>query len=106
MGSEMCIRDSLYVNDAFGTAHRAHASTVGVTEFLSPCAAGFLLEREIRYLGDALAQPQRPFVAILGGAKISGKIDIVENLLGKVDSLLIGGGMAYTFFKHIRRENC
>ena len=96
---ELAHLGDLYVNDAFGTAHRAHASTVGVTEFLSPCAAGFLLEREIRYLGDALAQPQRPFVAILGGAKISGKIDIVENLLGKVDSLLIGGGMAYTFFK-------
>ncbi len=96
---ELAHLGDLYVNDAFGTAHRAHASTVGVTEFFSLCAAGFLLEKEIRYLGDALSQPQRPFVAILGGAKISGKIDVVENLLGKVNSLLIGGGMAYTFFK-------
>jgi phosphoglycerate kinase len=96
---ELARLGDLYVNDAFGAAHRAHASTVGVTEFLSPCAAGFLLEKEIRYLGGALSQPQRPFVAILGGAKISGKIDVIENLLGKVDSLLIGGGMAYTFFK-------
>ncbi len=96
---ELARLGDLYVNDAFGAAHRAHASTVGVTEFLFPCAAGFLLEKEIRYLGGALSQPQRPFVAILGGAKISGKIDVIENLLGKVDSLLIGGGMAYTFFK-------
>ena len=96
---ELARLGDLYINDAFGTAHRAHASTVGVTEFLFPCAAGFLLEKEIRYLGGALSQPRRPFVAILGGAKISGKIDVIENLLGKVDSLLIGGGMAYTFFK-------
>ena len=96
---ELARLGDLYVNDAFGTAHRAHASTVGVTEFLFPCAAGFLLEKEIRYLGGALSQPQRPFVAILGGAKISGKIDVIENLLDKVDSLLIGGGMGYTFFK-------
>jgi phosphoglycerate kinase len=89
----------LYVNDAFGTAHRAHASTAGVTQFLQPCAMGFLIEKEIAYLGDALEQPKRPFVAILGGAKISGKIDVIDALLPKVDRLIIGGGMAYTFFK-------
>jgi phosphoglycerate kinase len=89
----------LYVNDAFGTAHRAHASTAGVTRFIQPCAMGFLIEKEIAYLGDALEQPKRPFVAILGGAKISGKIDVIDALLPKVDRLIIGGGMAYTFFK-------
>lgn len=89
----------VYVNDAFGSAHRAHASTVGVTEFLSPCAAGYLMQKELDYLGRALANPARPFVAILGGAKISGKIDVIENLLSKVDALILGGGMAYTFFK-------
>jgi len=89
----------LYVNDAFGTAHRAHASTAGVTRFLTPCAMGLLIEKEIAYLGDALTQPERPFVAILGGAKISGKIDVIDNLLPKVDRLIVGGGMAYTFFK-------
>ena len=87
----------VYVNDAFGTAHRAHASTAGVTDFLKPAVAGFLLEKEIKYLGNALADPERPFVAILGGAKVSDKIAVVRNLLGKVDSLLIGGGMANTF---------
>ena len=89
----------LYVNDAFGTAHRAHASTEGVTRFLSPCAAGLLMLKEMEYLGKALESPERPFVAILGGAKISGKIDVIENLLDKVDTLLIGGGMMYTFYK-------
>ncbi|RMH65983.1 MAG: phosphoglycerate kinase [Calditrichaeota bacterium] len=89
----------LFVNDAFGTAHRAHASTVGVTQWLSPAVAGFLIEKELRYLGDTVEHPKAPFVAVLGGAKISGKIDVIENLLGKVDSLLIGGGMAYTFYK-------
>ena len=89
----------VYVNDAFGTAHRAHASTVGVTRFLAPCAMGLLIEKEIAYLGDALQRPQRPFVAILGGAKISGKIDVIDNLLPTVDRLMVGGGMAYTFFK-------
>jgi len=89
----------LYVNDAFGTAHRAHASTEGVTRFLSPCAAGFLMLKELEYLGKALESPERPFVAILGGAKISGKIEVIENLLNKVDALLIGGGMMYTFYK-------
>jgi phosphoglycerate kinase len=87
----------VYVNDAFGTAHRAHASTVGVTRFLQPAAAGFLMMKELAYLGDLLQAPQKPFTAILGGAKISGKIDVIQNLLPKVDRLLIGGGMAYTF---------
>jgi phosphoglycerate kinase len=89
----------LYVNDAFGTAHRAHASTEGVARMLSPAVAGFLMEKEIRYLGGALAEPRRPFVAVLGGAKVSDKILVIENLLAKVDALIIGGGMAYTFLK-------
>jgi phosphoglycerate kinase len=89
----------LYVNDAFGTAHRAHASTAGVTRYIAPCAMGLLIEKEVAYLGDALTKPERPFVAILGGAKISGKIDVIDNLLPKVDRLIVGGGMAYTFFK-------
>ncbi len=89
----------LYVDDAFGTAHRAHASTDGVTRFIKRCAMGFLIEKEIAYLGKALAVPNRPFVAILGGAKISGKIDVIDSLLPQVDRLIIGGGMAYTFFK-------
>jgi phosphoglycerate kinase len=88
-----------YVNDAFGTAHRAHASTEGVARLLSPAVAGFLMEKEIRYLGGALAEPRRPFVAILGGAKVSDKILVIENLLAKVDALVIGGGMAYTFLR-------
>ena len=86
----------LYVNDAFGSAHRAHASTAGVAEYL-PSAAGFLMEKEIKYLGNAIANPTRPFVAILGGAKISDKIGVIENLLKKADKILIGGGMANTF---------
>jgi phosphoglycerate kinase len=89
----------VYVNDAFGTAHRAHASTEGVTHCLQPCAAGFLMQKEIEYLDQVLHNPARPFVAILGGAKISGKIDVIANLVEKVDRILIGGGMAYTFFK-------
>ncbi|NNE43537.1 MAG: phosphoglycerate kinase [Gemmatimonadetes bacterium] len=89
----------LYVNDAFGTAHRAHASTAGVTSHVKQAAAGFLMEKELEYLGDATASPKRPYVAILGGAKISGKIDVIENLLGRVDAILIGGAMANTFFK-------
>lgn len=88
----------VFVNDAFGSSHRAHASTVGVAEFL-PAVAGFLLENEILYLGQAIADPRRPFVAILGGAKVSDKIGVIENLLEKADSILIGGGMANTFFK-------
>ena len=89
----------LYVNDAFGTAHRAHASTEGVAKLLSPAVSGYLMEKELKYLGGALANPERPFVAILGGAKVSDKITVIENLLGKVDVILIGGGMAYTFLK-------
>ena len=88
-----------FVNDAFGAAHRAHASTVGVAEYLRPAVAGLLMERELDYLGRALADPERPFVAILGGAKISGKIDVVEQLLPRVDALLIGGAMACTFYR-------
>ena len=89
----------VYVNDAFGTAHRAHASTEGVTKFFKQCAAGYLMQKELKYLGEAIESPARPFVAILGGAKISGKIDVIENLMNKVDALLIGGGMTYTFLK-------
>jgi phosphoglycerate kinase len=89
----------VYVNDAFGTAHRAHASTEGVTQFVRPCASGYLLMKEIQYLGSAVGDPQKPFVAVLGGAKISGKIDVIAHLLERVDHILIGGGMAYTFFK-------
>jgi phosphoglycerate kinase len=88
----------VYVNDAFGSAHRAHASTAGVTVYL-PAVAGFLMEKELAFLGRALAAPARPFVAVLGGAKVSDKIGVIDNLLGKVDSLLIGGGMANTFLK-------
>ncbi len=88
-----------YVNDAFGTAHRAHASTVGMTKFMTKCAAGLLMEKELQYLGKALEHPEEPFVAILGGAKVSDKIAVIRNLMGKVDSLIVGGGMAYTFLK-------
>jgi len=87
----------VYVNDAFGSAHRAHASTEGITHFLKPAVAGLLMENEITYLGKALESPERPFVAIIGGSKISGKIDVINNLLEKVDTLVIVGGMAYTF---------
>ncbi len=89
----------LYVNDAFGVAHRAHASTEGVTHYFDQCAAGLLMEKEIDYLSGVLDNPERPFVAILGGAKISDKISVIENLLDKVDQFIIGGGMAYTFLK-------
>jgi phosphoglycerate kinase len=88
-----------YVNDAFGTAHRAHASTVGITHFVEKSATGLLMQKELTYLGKALEDPQRPFVAILGGAKVSDKIEVIRNLMGKVDVLLIGGGMAFTFLK-------
>ena len=88
-----------YVNDAFGAAHRAHASTAGVPRWLGAGVSGLLMEREISYLDEALRHPQRPFTAVLGGAKISGKIELIEHLLNRVDALLIGGGMAYTFFK-------
>jgi phosphoglycerate kinase len=89
----------VYVNDAFGTAHRAHASTEGVTHHIQPCVAGFLMTKELDYLGRVLQAPQHPFVAILGGAKISGKIDVIQNLLPKVDRLIIGGGMVFTFLR-------
>jgi phosphoglycerate kinase len=89
----------VYVNDAFGAAHRAHASTEGVTHFLAPCVAGLLMEKEIDYLDRAVSNPQRPYTAILGGAKISGKIDVIQNLMNTVDTLLIGGGMMFTFLK-------
>ena len=89
----------VYVNDAFGSAHRAHASTEGITKFVSKSAAGLLMEKELNYLGRALEKPARPFVAIIGGAKVSDKIDVIRNLLTKVDALLIGGAMAYTFLK-------
>src|SRR5437868_5441046 len=94
----------VYVNDAFGTAHRAHASTVGITKFVKQSAAGLLIEKELRYLGKAMEHPETPFVAILGGAKVSDKIGVIQNLMNKVNSLIIGGGMAYTFMKANGRQ--
>jgi len=94
----------LYVNDAFGSAHRAHASTEGVAHLLKPAVAGYLMEKELAYLGQALTSPKRPFVAVLGGAKVSGKIDLIESLLPKVDQILLGGAMACTFFKAMGLE--
>jgi phosphoglycerate kinase len=90
---------TVFVNDAFGTAHRAHASTEGVSRHVKTSVAGLLMEKELKYLGMALEAPERPFVAVLGGAKVSDKIEVIESLLPRVDSLLIGGGMAYTFFR-------
>jgi phosphoglycerate kinase len=98
LARKMASLADIYVNDAFGSAHRAHSSTEGVAHFL-PAVAGFLMEKEIRYLGQAIADPKRPFVAILGGAKVSDKIGVIRNLLSKADTILIGGGMANTFFK-------
>ncbi len=98
MAQQLAALADIFVNDAFGSAHRAHASTEGVAHYL-PAVAGFLLEKEIRYLGQALADPQRPFVAILGGAKVSDKIGVIRNLLGKTERILIGGGMANTFLR-------
>jgi phosphoglycerate kinase len=94
----------LYVNDAFGSAHRAHASTEGLTKFISVSVAGYLMQKELDYLGGAIDNPKHPYLAILGGAKISGKIDVIMNLFSKVDSMIIGGGMAYTFYKAEGKE--
>jgi phosphoglycerate kinase len=94
----------VYVNDAFGTAHRAHASTEGVTKFIIRCAAGYLMEKEIDYLSKAVSNPVHPYTAILGGSKISGKIDVIKNMLGKADRILIGGGMIFTFYKAMGYE--
>jgi phosphoglycerate kinase len=94
----------VYINDAFGSAHRAHSSTEGVTKFIKISAAGYLMQKELEYLGQAISNPKRPYCAILGGAKISGKIDVINNLMDKVDSMLIGGGMAFTFFKAQGKE--
>jgi phosphoglycerate kinase len=94
----------IYVNDAFGTAHRAHASTAGITRFIQKSAAGLLMQKELEYLGKATTNPEKPFVAIIGGAKVSDKIDVIRNLLSKVDALLIGGAMAYTFLKAQRLQ--
>lgn len=96
---ELASMGEIYVNDAFGTAHRAHASTEGITHFVQTSVAGYLIQKELQYLGTALNNPQRPFVAILGGSKISGKIDVLDNLFTKVDTVLVGGAMVFTFFK-------
>ncbi len=104
LARQMAELGDLYVNDAFGSAHRAHASTEGVAHHLHPAVAGLLMDTELRFLGDALADPRRPFVAILGGAKISGKIDVIDALLPKVDALLVGGAMACTFFRGMGLE--
>lgn len=95
---ELASLAEIFVQEAFGTAHRAHASTAGIAEYL-PAVSGYLIEKEVKFLGDAVESPKRPFVAILGGAKVKDKIPVIKNLIGKVDTLLIGGGMAYTFFK-------
>ena len=99
MAKKLASYGDVYANDAFGTAHRAHASTAVIADYLQPAVSGFLLEKEIQFLGDAVEHPVRPFVAILGGAKVSDKLAVVKNLLNKVDTLIIGGGMAYTFKK-------
>jgi phosphoglycerate kinase len=96
---ELASLADIFVNDAFGTAHRAHCSTVGVTEFVETSVCGYLIQKELKFLGNAVENPQRPFVAILGGAKVSDKINVINNLLEKVDTLIIGGGMSYTFQK-------
>jgi len=101
---QLAILGDVYINDAFGSAHRAHASTEGVTKYIKTCAAGYLMQKELDYLGSALANPKRPYCAVLGGAKISGKIDVINNLIDKVDTLIVGGGMAFTFFKAQGKE--
>lgn len=100
---ELAQLGDFFVNDAFGTAHRAHCSTAGVADYL-PAVSGFLIEKEVKFLGEALENPQRPFVAIMGGAKVGDKIPVIENLIKKVDTLIIGGGMSYTFFKSMGLE--
>ncbi len=99
MAQKLASYGEIFVNDAFGSAHRAHASTAVIAQFVKESVAGFLMEKEINYLGEAVANPARPFVAILGGAKVSDKVNVITNLLGKVDSLIIGGAMAYTFYR-------
>ncbi|MFC1558469.1 phosphoglycerate kinase [candidate division KSB1 bacterium] len=101
---KLSVLGDVYVNDAFGSAHRAHASTAGVCEFIEQKAAGYLMEKEIKFLGGALENPKSPFIAVMGGAKISGKIDLIKNFLDKVDAIIIGGGMAMTFFKAQGKE--
>ncbi|MBQ9932180.1 MAG: phosphoglycerate kinase [Firmicutes bacterium] len=103
LAKELAELADIYVNDAFGTAHRAHSSTAGIAAYL-PAVSGFLMEKELKFLGDAVETPERPFVAILGGAKVSDKIPVIENLLEKVDTILIGGGMAFTFLKAMGYE--
>ena len=100
---ELAALGEIFVNDAFGTAHRAHCSTAGVADYL-PAVSGFLIEKEVKFLGDALEDPKRPFVAIMGGAKVGDKIPVIRNLLKKVDTLVVGGGMSYTFFKAMGME--
>lgn len=99
LSKELASLADIFVNDAFGTAHRAHSSTVGVTEYVEEAVCGYLIQKELKFLGEAVDRPERPFCAILGGAKVSDKIKVIENLLNKVDTLVIGGGMAYTFLK-------
>ncbi|WP_035291997.1 phosphoglycerate kinase [Clostridium sp. KNHs214] len=101
---ELASLGEIFVNDAFGTAHRAHCSTVGVTEFLDTAVCGYLIQKELKFLGNAVEHPERPFVAILGGSKVSDKLGVIDNLLEKVDTLIIGGGMAYTFLKALGHE--
>jgi len=96
---KLAAHGDLFVNDAFGSSHRAHASVAGVTRYLQPAVSGYLLEKEIKYLEESINDPERPFVAILGGAKVSDKIGVIENLLSKVDTIIVGGGMTYTFYK-------
>lgn len=99
LSKELASLCDIYVNDAFGAAHRAHCSTVGVTEYVDTCVVGYLMGKELQYLGNAVEEPERPFVCILGGAKVADKLSVIENLLNKADTLIIGGGMAYTFLK-------
>merc|ERR1712048_611144 len=99
LAESMASLADLFVNDAFGTAHRAHSSTEGVTKYLSPCVSGFLLAKEVEYLNDAVETPVKPMAAIVGGAKVSTKITVIESMLDKVDKLIIGGGMVFTFLK-------